>query len=179
MKKTILVVLAMFLLGLAIGLFIPEISLGTPTGNVVSDIPEEIVIEPEPIIPPYFEALGSERLSPRNRVVEDDLVLYDNQIRVYKDNLVLAQFNDTNSMDPLIDKGAHAIQMPVNNSDEISVGDIVAYQDGEEIVLHRIVEIDEDEQGWYAMFKGDNNSFADPSKVRFEQILYVVVGVLY
>ena len=46
-------------------------------------------------------------------------------------------------------------------------------------VIHRIAEISNDEQGWYAIVKGDNNEAPDPERVRFEQIKKVLVGVLY
>jgi hypothetical protein len=36
-----------------------------------------------------------------------------------------------------------------------------------------------DKEGWYAVTKGDNTGMNDPDKVRFEQIKFVLVGVLY
>ncbi len=46
------------------------------------------------------------------------------------------------------------------------------------LIIHRVVEIGEDEQGTYFITKGDNNFFSD-GKVRFGQIKYVTIGVIY
>jgi Fe-S-cluster formation regulator IscX/YfhJ len=42
-----------------------------------------------------------------------------------------------------------------------------------------VIETGEDSNGWYAIFKGDNNPIRDPSKVRFSQIRRIVVAVIY
>ena len=36
-----------------------------------------------------------------------------------------------------------------------------------------------DDEGWYAIMKGDNLEKADPYKVRFENVKRVVVAVIY
>ena len=63
---------------------------------------------------------------------------------------------------------------------KIKIGDIVSYSyvDGTTII-HRVAQIGNDENGWYAVAKGDNSSFADPDKVRFSQIKRVVVAIVY
>jgi hypothetical protein len=33
--------------------------------------------------------------------------------------------------------------------------------------------------GWYAIMKGDNLSYSDPGKIRFDQVQRVVIGILY
>ena len=61
---------------------------------------------------------------------------------------------------------------------ELKVGDIVVtLVDGKEIV-HRIYEIGEDEVGSYFVTKGDNSAVAD-GKVRADQIVAKVVGIIY
>ncbi|MBI2144514.1 hypothetical protein HYU17_05200 [Candidatus Woesearchaeota archaeon] len=64
---------------------------------------------------------------------------------------------------------------------DIMKGDLVAYQSNEAggLVVHRVIEIGNDEQGWFAVTKGDNAAANDPEKVRFGQIKQVVVGILY
>lgn len=44
--------------------------------------------------------------------------------------------------------------------------------------MHRVVEIGEDEQGWFAITKGDNNEEVDPGKRRFQDIKRITVGVI-
>ncbi len=111
-----------------------------------------------------------------------------NQINVYKDkvvldieNPVLVAISDTNSMDPVLDEFSNAIEIYPKTEEDIHVGDIVSYKSQyvKNNIIHRVVEINEDEQGWYAVMKGDNLNETDPEKVRFEQIQRVVVAVIY
>tara|TARA_Y100000310_G_C20457842_1_gene703905 strand:+ start:289 stop:834 length:546 start_codon:yes stop_codon:yes gene_type:complete len=181
MKKMILLLFVAFFVGLTVGNFvIPDVSF---TGQAVTDVVEESpIIEEKPVEVPYREPIGGERASPSDRVNTSQIKQYRNEVRLRLTNTTIAEFKETNSMDPLLDSGAHGIQLPVKSADEVFVGDIIAYEtlyDVPEIVLHRVVEIGEDEEGWYAIFKGDNNAFVDYDKVRFSQIRYVLVGILY
>lgn len=84
-------------------------------------------------------------------------------------------------MEPLLDKSGTAIMITPESSGDIEKGDIVAYpsEEAEGLVVHRVIRIGEDDKGWFAITKGDNAREEDPEKVRFEQIKYVIVGVLY
>jgi hypothetical protein len=84
-------------------------------------------------------------------------------------------------MDPVLDASANGIEIIPESEADIHVGDIVSYQSSsvEGTVIHRVVELGNDEEGWYAIMKGDNNQFADPGKVRFDQIKRVLVAVIY
>jgi len=131
-----------------------------------------------------LSALGqdvAERPSPADRIKEE-------QIRVSNENVIInikgaewASFTDTNSMDPVIDSEAHAIEVIPSSEDDIQVGDIVAYNSeyAEGSIIHRVVYKGEDEQGTYFVMKGDNNPTSDPGKVRFSQIKRVVVAIIY
>lgn len=122
-----------------------------------------------------------EKPSPADRIKEE-------QIRVGNDNVIIsikgaewASFTDTNSMDPIIDAEAHAIEIIPQSEDEIQVGDIVAYESeyAEGSIIHRVAYKGQDEQGTYFVMKGDNNPTSDPGKVRFSQIRRVVVAIIY
>ena len=108
------------------------------------------------------------------------------QIKVYHDKVILnvsgtkwARFTDTNSMDPLLDKESHALEIIPDNPEEINVGDVIAYQSSYGVIVHRVIERGEDVNGFYYIVKGDNNKFKDPFKVRFDSIRGVVVAVIY
>ena len=112
----------------------------------------------------------------------------NSQINVFNDEVVLkiknakwAVFTDTKSMDPVIDSTSKAIQVIPESEKEIRIGDIAAYKSSYEngTVTHRVTEIGHDSKGWYAIFKGDNNKYPDPEKVRFGQITGVVVAIIY
>ncbi len=128
-----------------------------------------------------LSASGEERLSPKDRVSEDD-------IRILKDRVILnlsdsfwARFADTNSMDPIIDKGANSIELKPKNESDLQIGDIISYDSSvfNSIIVHRVIDINYDENGWFAVTKGDNNEAADPEKIRFGQIKGVLAAIIY
>ncbi|MBI5398979.1 signal peptidase I [Candidatus Woesearchaeota archaeon] len=122
-----------------------------------------------------------ERLSPADHISES-------QVHVYNDKVVLdipkaswAQFTDTNSMDPFLDKGANSIEIAPSNPEDIHVGDVVSYQSKitNDLIIHRVISKEVDDNGIFFLVKGDNNPAADPQKIRFEDVRGVVVGVVY
>lgn len=122
---------------------------------------------------------SKERASPSDTINPD-------QIKVYKDKVVIAiegaewaEYTDSNSMEPIIDSGANGIVIAPRSESELNVGDIVSYQLGDDLVVHRIVGIDRDELGTFYIMKGDNNSSADLGKVRFNQIKYKTIAIIY
>ena len=87
---------------------------------------------------------------------------------------------DTNSMDPVFDAGSHLIQAFPTSAADIQVGDIVSYESPLNfVIVHRVIEIGNDDNGWYAIMKGDNNPRADPWKIRFDWVRRVTVMVVY
>lgn len=135
-------------------------------------------------ITPTQETLSSlatvrELASPADWIEESKIRLTQDGVFISINDPRWAVFTDTNSMDPVIDTGMHAIEIVPTKPEQINVGDIVSYEDERGIIVHRVVEVGTDEKGWYARFKGDNNAFIDPEKVRWEQIRRVVVGVIY
>ncbi len=174
-KKLIMLAIAVFVLGwLSNALFTSlatanaepvsgaELATGASTAN--SGVPRE---KPSP----------ADRLKLENVHVTDSMVVIDG---VSGRSFETAIFTDTNSMDPLIDDGTQAIQIVPLSAADISVGDIISYDSGAYgIIIHRVVSIGNDSQGWYAIVKGDNNTSSDPVKVRFSMVRRVLVGVLY
>ena len=133
-----------------------------------------------------------EQFSPGDTITEQDIRVYSNgvyvdlpmttddqwQLQLDLEGASWSTFTDTNSMDPLFDVGANTVRIPVP-AETLQVGDIISYQYGEDIIIHRIVHIDNDESGLYFILKGDNNPTSDPGKVRPEQILGKVVAIFY
>jgi len=92
----------------------------------------------------------------------------------------LITLENTNSMDPLIDEKSNVIQIKPKDEEDIHIGDIVSYEDSNNnLILHRVVGIGEDNKGKFFMLKGDNTDSLDQIKVRFGQIKGVVVGIVY
>lgn len=124
---------------------------------------------------------AAERLSPCDHVKEMQILVTDEGVNIDLEGAEWATFTDTNSMDPVIDAGANAIEFVPESEAEICVGDIASYVPSSEdgTIIHRVVETGYDSEGWYAIFKGDNLGYRDPEKVRFSQIRRVVVAIVY
>lgn len=122
-----------------------------------------------------------EKASPGDHISEDSIHVYDNKVILDLKDAHWSSFTDTNSMDPTFDAGANGLEIKPASSDDIKVGDIVSYQSdyADGIIVHRVISTGNDENGWYAIIKGDNNPSQDPGKIRFSQIFGIVVGVLY
>jgi len=121
-----------------------------------------------------------ERASPFDRVKEDQIEVYGDKIVINLKDAEWAKFTDTNSMDPVIDTGANAIEVKPTSEKDIYVGDIISYDDGNgNVIIHRVIETGTDNSGWYAITKGDNAPEADLGKVRFSQVERVVTVIIY
>jgi uncharacterized protein (UPF0248 family) len=118
--------------------------------------------------------------SPQDWIAEDQIKVYKDRVELNIQNVRWSKFTDTKSMDPVLDQGANGLEIVPESEDDIKVGDIISYkQDEDTIIIHRVVEINEDEKGWYAVAKGDNNKARDPYKIRFNNIEGVLIGVIY
>ena len=122
-----------------------------------------------------------DRPSPSDWIKNSQIYVFNDEVVLKIKNAKWAVFTDTKSMDPVIDSTSKAIQVIPESENDIHVGDIAAYSSKyeNETITHRVAEIGRDSKGWYAIFKGDNNKYPDPEKVRFEQITRVVVAIVY
>jgi hypothetical protein len=128
----------------------------------------------------YPSGTAIERSGPQDRIAEEDILVFPDRVVIDLPGAQWARFADTNSMDPVIDRGANALQVVPASMDDIEVGDIVSYRHRSgRIVIHRVIEKNIDERGWYVIVKGDNNPQPDPDRVRFEDITRIVVGIIY
>ena len=120
-----------------------------------------------------------ERLSPQDRIKENQIHIYSDKVVIDVEGASWATYADTNSMDPLFDKGTNGIELIPKSPEDLAIGDIAAYETSQGLIVHRIVAINQDSKGVYFTFKGDNNKNSDPFKVRFNQIKYVLIGIIY
>ena len=129
----------------------------------------------------FIETKAPEMPSPADRIKENQIHVLNNRVIIDIQDPEWASFTDTNSMVPVFDYGHNAIEIIPKSSDELHVGDIVSYHSlyADGVIIHRIIKIGEDENGWYATLKGDNNPNVDPGKIRFSQIERVLVAIIY
>ncbi|MGB9748839.1 MAG: hypothetical protein ACP5OZ_04075 [Candidatus Woesearchaeota archaeon] len=118
---------------------------------------------------------------PIDRIKENQIQVFSDKIVIYLQNAEWASFTPTGSMEPVLNEYANAIQIVPKSEDEIYIGDIISYESeyAEGIIIHRVVEIGYDKEGWYCIAKGDNNPKKDPGKIRFSQIKRILVAIIY
>jgi len=91
-------------------------------------------------------------------------------------NASISSYAPTGSMKPTFDQGSNGIRIKPDSPEQIELGDIVTF--GDESIVHRVVEKGMDEEGYWFITKGDNNQVSD-EQIRFKDIKYVTIGVLY
>jgi len=151
-------------LGIGIGLMIQEVS---SFAEKPIDIATKIT--------------NSEVPSPFNHVRESQISVEDGKVVIdlSGEEVGWSRYTDSNSMDRTLDDGHNGIEIKPKSTKEIYVGDIVAFRYGKDLVVHRVVEIGNDIDGWYAETKGDNNAYVDPGKRRFKDIERLTVGIIF
>jgi len=100
----------------------------------------------------------------------------DVDIGYYKHN------STTYSMYPTFTNGNYIITVRDFDKGDIEEGVIIGYksdENGNTIILHRVIEESYDDEGVYYKAKGDNNKLIDDKKIRFEDVEFVVAGVIY
>ena len=174
--------IALFVLIFALGAI--SVSLIYEVGKITSETPLSVVSNPvQSAVETFTAAVNGksvEKNSPGDHIKENQIKVYNNKVELDIQNAIWSRFTDTNSMDPFLDSGSNGIEIIPSDVSEIKIGDIISYASAEGgIVVHRVIEINEDEQGTYFIVKGDNNRIQDDEKVRFNQIKGILVGIIY
>ena len=174
--------IALFVLIFALGAV--SASLIYEVGKITSETPLSVVSNPVQSVTDTFTAAISgssvEKNSPADHIKEDQIKVYNNKVELDIQNAVWSRFTDTNSMDPFLDYGSNGIEIVPRDISDIKIGDVISYASSEGgIVVHRVIEINEDENGKYLIVKGDNNPVPDTEKIRFSQIKGILVGIIY
>jgi len=116
--------------------------------------------------------------SPGDWIKEENIHIYENAVVIDINNPSLSRYAPTGSMRPLLDIGSNGIRIVPENPAQIQVGDIITFEQNEELVIHRVIEKGNDQEGAYFITKGDKNNVTD-GKIRFQDIKYVTIGILY
>ncbi len=130
----------------------------------------------------FLGSSGRERPSPGDWIARDK-INYDREEGILTIELgpggKIFSIADTNSMDGLLDIGHNVIATDTFDREKLGVGDIVIYQAGGPLIVHRIIKIYEDAHGRIYRTQGDNNVEIDRHPLRDMNIKYLVLGVLY
>lgn len=115
---------------------------------------------------------------PFDFVDESQIEIYNDKIVIYVDNASMSRYAPTGSMKPLLDENSNGLRIVPESEEDIHIGDIITFRKGSYLIVHRVVDIGTDRQGTYFITKGDNNNIND-GKVRFENIKYITIGVIW
>jgi signal peptidase I len=135
---------------------------------------------------PFSEGFGflndySEK-TPSDFIKEEDIKIEDNKLIISLTGASISRYAPTGSMIPVLDEKSNGIRIVPDSEKDIDIGDIVTFNqkvdEKEYLIVHRVIEKGEDEKGIYFITKGDNNSLND-GKIRFSDIKYVTIGILY
>jgi signal peptidase len=75
------------------------------------------------------------------------------------------------SMEPNIDIGDIVIVKEIKAENQLKVGDIISYRSNQNVITHRIIRIEEDENGKLQFItKGDNNNTEDDDNITYDNI---------
>jgi signal peptidase I len=126
----------------------------------------------------YFGFIGSNKSAPSDFIKENQIEVYPDKVVLNIAGASLSRYASTGSMIPVFDQGANGIRIKPQSEKDIHVGDIITFKQDNYMVVHRVIEIGTDQNGTYFITKGDNNSVND-GKVRFSDISYITIGVIY
>ena len=117
--------------------------------------------------------------SPSDHILSKELHVFSDKAVIDKENLIWAEVQNTHSMEPVLNVNSISLELTPHKPFDIQVGDIISFEQGSIVIIHRVIHTGEDDLGWFAVAKGDNNGEPDPYKIRFDDIRGVVVGILY
>jgi signal peptidase I len=123
-------------------------------------------------------SLVSPAQSPGNWIKEENIHIYENAVVIDIEGASLSRYAPTGSMKPILDIGSNGIRIVPENPSQISIGDIITFQQNSELVVHRVIDKGADEQGAYFITKGDKNNVTD-GRIRFKDIKYVTIAIIY
>lgn len=127
---------------------------------------------------PLGISLNSETEAPADWIKEEQIHVYENIVVIDVEDASVSRYAPTGSMKPVLDKGSNGIRIKPASAEQIEAGDIITFEQDGQLIVHRVVEIGEDNEGNYFITKGDNNNVTD-GKVRFEDIKYVTIGIIW
>jgi len=127
---------------------------------------------------PFLIGFGNISEEPSDWIKEQDIKVYDDKIIIYVKNALLSRYADTGSMLPVLGKYTSGIKIIPNSAEQIQIGDIISFESGNKLIVHRVIDKGKDEKGVYFVTKGDNNNETD-GKIYFPQVKYVTVGLIY
>ena len=116
--------------------------------------------------------------APSNWLGEEDILILDDKIILKLKGATLSSYTDSGSMNPTLGENTNGIRVVPKSEEDVEIGDIISYRFAGMLIVHRVIEKAVDENGTYFIVKGDNNLIED-GKIRFKDIEYITVALIY
>ena len=120
--------------------------------------------------------------SPKDRIKENQILVMRDKIEIVVADAGWSSYQPTGSMEPTLSDTANGLYLKPKGPKDIQIGDIIVYQEDtiKQPIVHRVVDIKEDEYGNIQyIVQGDANSEPDSKPVEFEQVIRVLIGIIY
>lgn len=138
----------------------------------------DFTITEKPLIIGGMSIVNGNPESPSNWVDEGSIKVYDNAVVIEVNGASISRYAPTGSMKPLLDEESNGIRIVPENPSQVEIGDIITFEQNSQLIIHRVIDKGNDEEGAYFITKGDNNSVTD-GKIRFKDVRYVTIGVIW
>jgi signal peptidase I len=126
----------------------------------------------------YQSSITGSVTTPSDTISTKDISVFPDKVIIKVSNATVSRYEDSGSMLPFISSEANGIRIKPQSPDDINIGDIVSFNSTNGIIVHRVVEKGYDSEGVYFITRGDNSPVSD-TRIRFNDIIYKTVGILY
>ena len=151
------------------------IALAFLTGILASFALDSVYIDKES---PFLLGIGGSKAQPGNWVSENKIEVLKDRVIIHIPDAELSRYADTGSMLPTFGEDGNGIKIVPTSANQIKMGDIISFSQGDKLIVHRVVDKGQDNQGDWFVTKGDNNQETD-GKVYWKDVKYVTVAVIY
>lgn len=127
---------------------------------------------------PYLIGFGSAIEQPSNWITENNVEVHDDKVIIYVKDASISRYADSGSMLPVLGDTANGIRIKPESAGQINIGDIITFDNGGKLIVHRVIEKGTDSEGDWFVTKGDNNPETD-GKVYFKDVRYVTIALIY
>ncbi len=124
-----------------------------------------------------FNFSGTDK-APHDFIKENQIEILDDKVIIHLNDASISRYAATGSMKPTLDENSNGIRIIPTSEEEIEIGDIITFKQGNDLIVHRVIDKGTDNNGVYFITKGDNNTISD-GKVRFKDIKYVTVVIIF
>jgi len=176
-KPRLKIIIGIVLIGIAL--------FGFSTERQVLDISEEEsnILFPNLHLLKDSYVVRNTDFTPKDRIEQDNINFRKVKVSIdlskFNGKCHMSQYSNSDSMLPLLDKGHNGVSCVPNGPSDIRVGDVISFIHGNSTVVHRVVRVGQDTEGYFYLTKGDNLDRKDSVVTRYGDVVGVLVMIIY